>query len=110
MDMRNYVVRHSVIWGLLLLVTLGLSVADCLAQTANASRVDDARTITLDEAVNRALNAAQQNPAANLAQLSVEVAKEHRKGVQADYLPKIGSTFTNLHFNKFLGEEIQLAR
>jgi outer membrane protein TolC len=110
MEMRNHVVKQSLNLGLLLLVTLGLSIADCLAQAASASRVDGARTITLDEAVDRALNAAQPNPAANLAQLSVEVAKEHRKGVQADYFPKIGSTFTNLHFNKFLGDQIQLAR
>jgi hypothetical protein len=29
---------------------------------------------------------------------------------EADYFPKIGSTFVNMHFNKFTGETVQLAR
>lgn len=42
---------------------------------------------------------------ARLGQLSVEAAKQHRLAVTADYFPKIGSTFLNLHFNKFMGKQ-----
>src|SRR5262245_59616489 len=48
--------------------------------------------------------------AAHLAALGAKAAKLHREAAQADYLPKIDSTFTNLHFNKFLGQTFELAR
>jgi len=53
---------------------------------------------------------AAANPAVNLAQLGIDAARYHRRAAQADYFPKIDSTFANLHFNKFLGQTIQLAR
>jgi outer membrane protein TolC len=62
--------------------------------------------VTLDEAKARA-GAAK---AADLARLSIDAARYHRQAVQADYFPKIDSTFANLHFNKFMGQSIELAR
>ena len=49
-------------------------------------------------------------PLAHLNQLSVEAAKQHRLGVQADYFPKFGATFLNLHTTDFLGEILQVRR
>jgi outer membrane protein TolC len=66
------------------------------------------RRITLEEA--KAQAAAATNPLVRLGQLSVEAAKQHRQGVQADYFPKIGSTLTNFHFNKFMGQELEVRR
>jgi outer membrane protein TolC len=42
--------------------------------------------------------------------LSVEAARQHRKGVQADYFPKFGATFLNLHFTDFLGQVVTVRR
>ena len=53
--------------------------------------------------------AAIAGKAAELAKLSVTAARYHRQAVQADYFPKIGATFANLHFNKFMGQELVLA-
>ena len=44
------------------------------------------------------------SPLAYLSHLSVEAAKQHRLGVQADYFPKFGATFMNLHATDFLGQ------
>jgi outer membrane protein len=68
----------------------------------------DVRRLTLEEA--KAQAAAAINPMVRLGQLSVEAAKQHRQGVQADYFPKLGLTFANFHFNKFLGQEIRIQR
>src|SRR2546429_4390303 len=72
-----------------------------------AAQQPHVQRITLDEAKARAAAAAN---AADLARLSVDAAKYHRQAAQADYFPKIESTFANLHFNKFMGQTIQLAR
>jgi outer membrane protein TolC len=53
--------------------------------------------------------AAVAGKAVELAKLNVTAARYHRQVVQADYFPKIGANFTNLHFDKFMGQEIQLA-
>jgi outer membrane protein TolC len=53
--------------------------------------------------------AAVAGKAAELAKLSVTAARYHRQAAQADYFPKIGANFTNLHFNKFMGQELVLA-
>jgi outer membrane protein TolC len=42
-----------------------------------------------------------------MSQLSVEAARQHRLGVQADYFPKFGATFLNLHFTDFLGKVVR---
>jgi hypothetical protein len=54
--------------------------------------------VTLEEAKQMAADAS--NPMVRLAQLSVEVAKQHRLGVQGLYYPNIGTQFANLHLNK----------
>src|SRR5262249_7864245 len=46
----------------------------------------------------------------SISQLAVEAARQHRLAAQADYYPKLNSTFANLHFNKFLGQQIVLLR
>ncbi|HKE24447.1 MAG TPA: TolC family protein [Bryobacteraceae bacterium] len=48
------------------------------------------------------------SPLAYMSQLSVEAAKQHRLGVQADYFPKLGATFLNLHTTDFLGQVLRL--
>jgi len=63
------------------------------------------RRITLDDAQARAA----ANKAAELARLTIDAAKYHRQALQADYFPKIGSDFFNLHFNKFMGQAIVVA-
>jgi len=60
--------------------------------------------ITLEEAQLRAVS----THALILAGASVDAARYHRKAVQADYFPKVTSFFANLHFNKFMGQTIQL--
>ena len=66
------------------------------------------RLITLEEAKQQA--AATSNPMAHLAQLQVEAVRQHRLGAQSDYFPKLSSTFTNFHFNKFMGQEVTIQR
>ena len=66
------------------------------------------RRITLEEAQQQAAQAG--NPMARLGQLSVEAAKQHRLGAQADYFPKLSSTLANVHFNKFMGEQFTVNR
>jgi outer membrane protein TolC len=57
--------------------------------------------VTLEQVKQSANRAA--SPLQRLSMLSVEAAKQHRLGVQADYFPKISATFWNLHFTDFLG-------
>jgi hypothetical protein len=64
------------------------------------------RRITLDEVKSRT-GAAK---ATDLAKLSIDAARYHREAAQADYFPKIDSTFWNLHFNKVMGPGVELAR
>jgi outer membrane protein TolC len=47
---------------------------------------------------------------ARIAGLEVEAAVQRRHQARADYFPKIGAAFLNLHFNKFLGQEIVVQR
>jgi outer membrane protein TolC len=67
-----------------------------------------ARIITLQEAQQKAAPA--NNPMVRLGQLQVEVARQTRLGTQSSFFPQISSTFDNLHFNKFMGEQIQVRR
>lgn len=69
-------------------------------------RSPDVRFITLDEVKGRAAGAA----ASNVAQLGIDAAKYHRQAAQADYFPKLNADFLNLHYNKFMGQTIQLFR
>lgn len=61
--------------------------------------------IGLPDAQARAVLASK---AKELAALNLKAAKEHRQAVQADYFPKISSTFLNLQFNKFMGYQISV--
>jgi outer membrane protein TolC len=65
------------------------------------------RRITLDLVKQQSANRAASS-LAYMSQLSVEAAKQHRLAVQADYFPKFGATFVNLHFTDFLGEIVQV--
>jgi len=65
--------------------------------------------ITLEQAQNQAQAQAGAQKMASLARLGIDAARYHRQAAQADYFPKIGSEFFNLHFNKFLGQRFELA-
>jgi len=68
-----------------------------------------ARLITLQEAQEKAAPAGS-NPMVRLGQLQVEVARQTRLGTKSSFFPQIGSTFENLHFNKFMGQELEIHR
>jgi outer membrane protein TolC len=68
-----------------------------------------ARLITLQEAQQKAAPAAD-NPMVRLGQLQVEVARQTRLGTLSTFFPQIGSTFENLHFNKFMGQRLEVVR
>jgi outer membrane protein len=55
------------------------------------------------QSANRLVSAA-----AHMSQLSVEAAKQHRLAVEADYFPKFGATFLNLHTTDFLGQFVEV--
>ena len=65
-----------------------------------------ARVITLEEAQLKAAPAG--NPMVRLGELQVEVARQTRLGTQSTFFPQIASTFSNFHFNKFMGQELQV--
>jgi outer membrane protein TolC len=67
-----------------------------------------ARLITLEEAQEKAAPA--DNPLVRLGQLQVEVARHTRLGTRSSFFPQIGSSFENLHFNKFMGQELEVNR
>jgi outer membrane protein len=68
------------------------------------------RRITLDQVKQQRFADPVANPIARLGQLSVEAAKQHRLGVQADYFPKLGALFANLHASEFLGQVLSIRR
>jgi outer membrane protein len=67
------------------------------------------RRITLEQVKQRFVDPAT-SPLARLGQLSMEAAKQHRLGVEADYYPKFGATFANLHYSEFLGQVLSVHR
>ena len=66
------------------------------------------RRVTLEEAQQMAAGAG--NPLVRLGQLQVEIAKQHRLGVQAQYFPNVGGQLENLHFNKNTGPVLTFDR
>src|SRR5882672_1526983 len=62
--------------------------------------------ITLEEAQARAVS----TQALILTAAGVDAAHYHRKAAQSDYFPKVDAFFANIHFNKFMGDTIQLVR
>ena len=67
------------------------------------------RPVTLQQVQQQSANRAV-SPLAYMSHLSVEAAKEHRLAVEADYFPKFGATFLNLHTTDFLGQIVQVRR
>jgi outer membrane protein TolC len=65
--------------------------------------------ITLEQVKQQSANRVVA-PLAYLNQLSIEAAKQHRLGVEADYFPKFGATFLNIHTTDFLGQIVQVRR
>jgi outer membrane protein len=76
--------------------------------TPAAVGTDGVRRITLEEAQQMA--ARTNNPLVHLGQLQVEIAKQHRLGVQSQYFPSIGTTFLNNHLNKQTGQVLTVRR
>jgi hypothetical protein len=72
------------------------------------ARPKGVRRITLQQVQQSANRLA--SPVARLSQLSVEASKQHRLAVEADYFPKFGATFANLHYSEFLGQLITVRR
>ena len=66
--------------------------------------------ITLEQVKQQSSANRGISPMVRLGQLSIEVAKQHRLGVQADYFPKLGATFANLHYSEFLGQVLEVRR
>jgi len=73
-----------------------------LATTALTPGPNGVVTLTLDEAQQQA--AVASNPLVRLGELQVEVAKQHRLGVEAQYFPAISTSFFDLHYNKHPGD------
>jgi outer membrane protein TolC len=67
------------------------------------------RRITLEQVKQQSANRAA-SALAYMSHLSVEAAKQHRLAVQADYFPKFGATFVNLHYTDFLGQIVTVRR
>jgi outer membrane protein len=74
-------------------------------QTFGSERI---RRITLEQ-VKQSADRLASVPA-RMAQLSVEAARQHRLGVQADYFPKFGAVAGNLHYTEFLGQLVTVRR
>jgi len=73
-------------------------------QGMGQDRSPEVRFITLDEAKGRAAGTATSN----VGQLGINAAKYHRQAAQADYFPKLNADFINQHYNKFMGQTIQI--
>jgi outer membrane protein len=85
-----------------------------LASSASAAekpvRYERIRRITLEQVKQQQSADAAGSPVARLGQLAIEVAKQHRHGLQADYFPKLSSVFANLHYSEFLGQVLSIRR
>jgi outer membrane protein TolC len=68
------------------------------------------RRITLEQVKQQQFVSPANSSLARLGQLSIEAAKEHRLGAQADYFPKFGATVANLHYSEFLGQVLSIQR
>src|SRR5215472_2383036 len=64
------------------------------------------RRVTLQQVQQQSANRLA-SPVARMSQLSVEAARQHRLAVEADYFPKFGATFLNLHTTDFLGQLVK---
>jgi outer membrane protein TolC len=73
---------------------------------AGPGSASGALRLTLDEALARAI----ASHALVAASAGVSAAHYHHKAAQSDYLPKVGAYLVNIHYNKFMGDTIQLFR
>src|SRR5215475_9377463 len=64
------------------------------------------RRITLEQALARAVTC----HAIIATAAGVSAAHYHHKALQSDYFPKVGAYLVNIHYNKFMGDTIQLFR
>jgi outer membrane protein TolC len=62
--------------------------------------------LTLEEAMARAVAC----HALVAASAGVSAAHFHHKALQSDYFPRVGAYLVNIHYNKFMGDTIQLFR
>jgi hypothetical protein len=91
------------------LIQMGiLTGASSGAPTGKPAQSDRVRRITLEQ-VKQSVDPAKA-ALARLGQLSIEAARDHRLGVQADYYPKFSATFVNMHFSEFLGNVLSVRR
>jgi outer membrane protein len=74
------------------------------------ARSSGVRRITLEQVKQQQTVSPSAGLLARLGQLSIEAAKQHRLGVQADYFPKLGATAANLHYSDFLGQVLAVRR
>src|SRR5262245_61669724 len=79
--------------------------AGAMAQ-AGAGPASGALRITLEEALARAV----ATNALVAASAGVDAAHYHHRAVQSDYFPNVGAYLVNIHYNKFMGDTIQLFR
>jgi len=73
---------------------------------AGAGQASGALRITLEEAMARAVAC----HALVAASAGVSAAHFHHKALQSDYFPRVGAYLVNIHYNKFMGDTIQLFR
>jgi outer membrane protein TolC len=98
-------IRAFLAGGMILAASAPVTGQDVPLQHISQPEAPTAMPISLAYAQARAAGVSKM---AELAKLNGQAAKLHRQAAQSDYFPKIGSTFTNLHFNKFMGQEIEV--
>jgi hypothetical protein len=89
----------------LAIVLAALAPGTAFAQSAPSGQL---RRITLEQVKQSADPGAA--PLARLGQLSIEAARQHRLGVQANYFPKVGAVAAHLHMTEPLGQVIAVRR
>ena len=83
---------------------------DSASAAEKPARSDRTRRITLEQVKQQRSADPVASPIARLGQLSIEAAKQHRLSAEADYFPKLGSMFANLHYSEFLGQVLSIRR
>ena len=73
---------------------------------AGAGSASGPLRLTLEEAMARAVAC----HALVAASAGVSAAHFHHKALQSDYFPRVGAYLVNIHYNKFMGDTIQLFR
>ncbi len=73
-------------------------------------RAGGVRRLTLEQVKQQQTVNPTASLLARLGRLSIEAAKQHRLGAQADYFPKFGAIAANLHYSEFLGQVLSIRR